>query len=126
MKDIQKTMIESYIAAYNACDVAGMMQHLDDQVIFQNISNGEIDLELEGIEAFKEQAESAKSLFSSRKQTIQSWDIEGDTITIGIDYEGVLAMDLPNGLEAGDVLALQGSSTFEFADNQIVKIVDKS
>jgi ketosteroid isomerase-like protein len=122
----QKTIIESYVRAYNTFDIAGMTQHLHPAVVFENVSNGEVDLTTEGIEAFREQAERAKALFAQREQRITDWSFEGVQVTIGIDYEGTLAIDLPNGLEAGDQLSMQGESEFHFRDGKIILLRDRS
>lgn len=47
-------------------------------------------------------------------------------IVIGIDYEGVLAADLPNGMKAGEILRLNGKSEFTFRDEKIYRITDIS
>ncbi len=122
----QRSIIESYVRAYNAFDIAGMTQHLHSEVIFENVTNGEIDLTTEGIEAFREQAERARALFSQREQRITDWSYDGDQVTIGIDYQGTLAIDLPNGLEAGDQLSMQGESEFHFREGQVVLLRDRS
>ena len=46
--------------------------------------------------------------------------------SIDVDYEGVLASDLPNGMRAGETLRLTGRSEFAFADGRIVSIRDIS
>lgn len=122
----QKTIIESYVRAYNDFDIAGMTQHLHPEIVFENVTNGEVDLSTEGIEAFREQAERAKALFSQREQRITDWSFEGDQVTIGIDYDGTLAIDLPNGLEAGDQLSMQGQSEFHFREGQVILLRDRS
>ena len=108
----QKSIIENYVQSYNNFDVDGMIKDLHNNVVFENISGGEVNLKLEGLEAFKKQAESAKGLFKERKQTIKSWDFQDDAITIKIDYYGILASDLPNGMKAGDELTTRGAIRF--------------
>jgi len=122
----QRTIIESYVRAYNAFDIAGMPRHLHPEVTFENVSNGEVDLKTEGIDAFREQAERAKQLFSQREQRITDWSFDGDQVTIDIDYEGELAIDLPNGLEAGDQLSMQGQTEFFFQNGQVILLRDRS
>jgi len=126
MKDSQQLIIEQYIQAYNHFDIAGMCEHLHQEVVFQNIADGKIDLTTEGMAAFQAQAEKAKSFFTSRKQIATSWDFQGNEVTVGIDYEGILAIDLPNGLKVGEYLQLEGKSVFSFQENQIIKIQDIS
>ena len=122
----QKTIIESYVRAYNAFDIDGMTQHLHPGVVFENVSNGEVDLTTEGMEAFREQAERAKVLFAQREQRITDWTFDGDQVTIAIDYDATLGIDLPNGLEAGDQLSMQGESEFHFRDGKVILLRDRS
>ncbi|MEM8966856.1 MAG: nuclear transport factor 2 family protein [Bacteroidota bacterium] len=121
-----EAIINDYVEAYNNFDVSGMVRHLDDSIVFQNVSEGEVTMELEGIEAFKLQAEQATILFKSRKQTINHIQITDNTAEVTIDYFGVLAQDLPNGLKAGDTIQLQGKSVFSFKGDKIVKLRDES
>lgn len=120
------TIIESYIQAYNAFDVAGMLKDLHSQVNFKNIANDQVNLELQGIEAFENQANQAKTLFSQRQQTITNIQFGEQEVTIQIDYEGTLAQDLPNGLKAGETIKLNGRSVFRFKENKISEIQDIS
>ena len=68
MEEKQKSIIENYVNSYNQFDVSGMTNDLSDDVVFENISNGNVDLRTEGLQAFKEQAETAKQYFNQRKQ----------------------------------------------------------
>lgn len=126
MQTEQKRVIEDYIQAYNRFDVDGMVQHLHPSVVFKNITNGQTGLQTEGLPAFRQQAEQAKQYFSHRRQTITAWKFSGDTVTIEIDYEGQLAIELPNGLKAGDTLRLSGQSVFVFEGHQVIALTDKS
>ncbi|MEM6726062.1 MAG: nuclear transport factor 2 family protein [Bacteroidota bacterium] len=126
MNTHHRSMIEAYVQAYNALDVEGMIKHLHEDVVFENSSNGEVDLRTEGRAAFEAQALKALTLFSQRQQTITSWESDADSIWIGIAYVGILAIDLPNGLKKGDELSLQGRSIFQFQNNQIILIRDES
>ena len=125
MEEKQKSIIENYVNSYNQFDVSGMTNDLSDDVVFENISNGNVDLRTEGLQAFKEQAETAKQYFNQRKQVIESWDFKESCVSIRIDYTGTLAMDLPNGLKKGDTLKLKGESVFEFANSKIIRITDR-
>jgi len=126
MKDKQKAIIENYIHAYNNFDIAGMTKDLHDQLHFQNIANGEVDLTTEDLEQFTAQAEAAKIYFKERKQSIKSWDFQGPLVKVDIYHEGVLAIDIQDGVKAGDTLELNGQSEFEFEGEKIVRIVDRS
>ena len=121
-----RALIERYVAAYNAMDVPGMIALLHHDVVFRNVAGGQVTASTDGLEEFRQLAERAAQLFSSRRQVIRSFASEADEAAIEVDYEGVLAADLGPDLRAGDVLRLQGRSTFRFRDGMIVSIVDES
>jgi len=45
--------IFKYVEAYNQMDVKNMIADFSDDIIFQNVMNGEKTMELQGIEEFK-------------------------------------------------------------------------
>ncbi len=122
----KEKIISHYIEAYNQFDTDKMVLDFDDNIVFENISNGEVNMTLSGINAFKEQAEQAKVYFSARTQTIASFEHKSDEVEVEIDYYAILAMDFPNGLKKGDELKLKGKSIFKFLDDKIVKLTDIS
>ncbi|MFC0518748.1 nuclear transport factor 2 family protein [Mucilaginibacter angelicae] len=122
----RELIISNYVKAYNSFDVAGMLKDLAPAIKFQNISNGDVNMELNGIEAFQNQAQQATQLFESREQIIRSFKHTGNKTEIAIDYNAVLATDLPNGLKKGDELNLKGHSIFTFDDDKIIGIMDIS
>jgi hypothetical protein len=126
MKEYQQKAIEYYIQSYNNFDIDGMVRDMRNDIVFENITDGIVDLKTSGLAEFKVQAEKAKQLFSERKQTIIGWDFQGDTVTIEVNYEGALAIDLPEGALIGDVLELNGSSEFHFHGAKIIGLKDKS
>jgi hypothetical protein len=126
MKEVQKQIIENYINAYNHFDIAGMTENLHGDIVFENISQGSVDLRTEGLEAFRDQAEKAVQFFNGRKQTAESWEFQDQRVIIQVNYQAVLAMDLPSGMKAGDTLTLKGQSEFLFKDNKIIGIRDIS
>jgi len=121
-----RELIEHYIEAYNAFDVAGMVQLLHQDIVFRNFANGELNTETRGVEEFKMLAEQSSQIFSSRRQSIASYSAADNQIEVQIDYEGILAVDLPNGLKAGDKLQLEGKSVFEITDGKLSMIEDYS
>ncbi|WPU98160.1 nuclear transport factor 2 family protein [Mucilaginibacter sp. cycad4] len=122
----RELIISNYVKAYNNFDVEGMIKNLAPSVKFQNISNGDVNMELDGTEAFKVQAEQATKLFERREQIIRSFKHAGNQTEIEIDYNAILAVDLPNGLKKGDELNLKGHSIFTFGGDNIVGIMDIS
>ncbi|HEX8506056.1 MAG TPA: nuclear transport factor 2 family protein [Hymenobacter sp.] len=121
-----KQLVEAYIEAYNRFDVAGMLAPLHDEVVFQNIADGAVNLTTNGKESFRQQAEQVLPFFSQREQRITDWQLTDDQVEVAIDYTGVVAIEFPNGLKPGDTLRLQGKSVFRFADGQIISIQDIS
>ncbi len=119
-------IISNYIDGYNNFDIQKMIADFDENIVFENSSNGEINMSLTGLTSFKEQAEQAKSYFSERQQTIKSFKHEKEQTEIDIDYYAILAFDFPNGLKKGDELKLKGKSIFKFADDKIIKLTDIS
>jgi hypothetical protein len=122
----KEEMIRNYIDAYNTFDIDGMLTDLDENIKFVNVFNGIVDMTLNGLTAFKEQAEQAKNFFSERTQEITSVVHKEEGAEIAIDYHGVLAADLPNGLKKGTELNLQGRSVFKFSGDRIVELTDIS
>lgn len=125
-QEAQKTIAEDYINAYNRFDVEGMVRNLHRDIVFQNISNGQVTMETTGIDAFARQATEATTYFSERRQTVTGLDYTASGIEVSIAYYGKLSVDLPNGLKAGNLLQLQGKSVFMFKDAQIIKLTDIS
>ncbi|QDY86340.1 nuclear transport factor 2 family protein [Paenibacillus polymyxa] len=121
-----RDIIKDYLEAYNSFEIERMVELLHKDIIFRNISNGETTTETRGIQAFRELAEQSSMMFSSRCQTITDYRIISDKVEVGIDYEGILAVDFPNGLKSGDKLQLKGKSTFEIKEGKISLIEDYS
>lgn len=121
-----RQLVEAYIEAYNRFDVAGMLGPLHDEVVFKNISNGEVNLTAADKAQFRAQAEHAEHYFSEREQRITEWQMAGDEVTVLIDYRAVAAVEFPNGLRPGGRLTMQGKSVFRFENGQIISIQDIS
>ena len=117
--DDRQRIIEAYIKAYNAFDVERMVALMHPDITFRNYSNGQLNLSTNGIAAFRRTAEQANLLFSSRCQQVTHYAHVAETTSVDIDYEGVLAADLPNGAKAGDIIELTGKSIFGFKDGLI-------
>ncbi len=124
--DQQQEIIRNYINAYNNFDVPGMLAHLHEAIEFKNRSNGEVNMTLNGVEAFRLQAEQATHLFSQRHQEIISMVHDADQVEAEIGYRGTLAVDLPNGMKKGEELSMKGKSIFRFLEGKIVSLTDIS
>ena len=126
MKASRLILVKKYIKGYNAFDIDMMLSSLHEDVVFENITNGEISLSIKGISNFKKQAQSAMKMFSSRHQNITGFYIEGVDIVVEIEYSGILAKDLSKDLKKNDEIKLKGKSIFTFTNDKISKIVDIS
>ncbi|MCI4671282.1 MAG: nuclear transport factor 2 family protein [Bacteroidia bacterium] len=122
----QKSIIQSYVLAYNNFDVAGMCENLHEEVVFENISAGEVNLRTDGLQAFREQAEKAKVYFAEREQQIEEWEFVGEWVKISIAYRAVLAVDFSDNMQKGDTLEMKGESEFTFKNGKLILIRDKS
>ncbi|MFE6795972.1 nuclear transport factor 2 family protein [Paenibacillus chitinolyticus] len=120
------SLVEKYVEAYNAFDIEGMLLLMQEKIVFRNISNGIVNAETEGKDAFRELAGQSKKLFSQRCQTITDYMVKGDRVEVEIDYEGTLAADLPHGPKAGEKIALKGKSVFTIEDGKLLVIEDYS
>lgn len=122
----REQIIREYIDAYNRFDIDGMLRDLHPDIVFENVSGGEINMVLRGVDEFRQQALQAAGLFASRQQQVVHLAENDDTVEVAIHYRGVLATDLPRGLKKGDTIELQGRSLFRFQGDQIIAITDIS
>lgn len=125
-QETKRRIIENYVAAYNDFDVENMLRDMDERVVFRNISGGTVNMQTNGIDEFRRQAESAKELFSHREQKITNLSFGENDAAADIAYRGTLAADLPEGLKAGSEIALDGKSIFRFEGDKIIGIDDVS
>lgn len=121
-----KKMIEDYIKSYNKFDVEGMVSNLHEDVEFKNISSGEVNLELNGKDAFKNQARQSVKIFKKREMKVTEEEYEDNHAEIKIDFTGVLAVDIPKGPKSGKIIKIKGKSVYGFRDGKIISIEDIS
>ncbi|WP_266204373.1 nuclear transport factor 2 family protein [Pontibacter kalidii] len=122
----QRQIIEDYIKAYNTFDVAGMVKDMHPDVVFENISDGMTILKIQGISGFRTQAEQATEFFQEREQRVKSISFQDGVAEVAIAYEGTVAVDLPNGMQAGEKVSMEGKSIFHFSGDKIIKLQDIS
>ena len=122
----KRFLIECFIDAYNNFNIERMMELIHPNIEFTNVSSGKVNASASGERQFRNLAEQAKALFSSRKQSITKFTATGDGATVEIEFNGKLAADLPNGMKAGDMLNLTGSSEFVFSEGKIFRLTDYS
>lgn len=122
----QEEIVRKFIDAYNAFDVDSMLAVLHPDIRFRNVSGGEISAEAVGKPGFEKLARHSASLFRSRFQSVRSLRAHGEKVTVEIDFQAVLAEDLPDGPRAGDAISVRGRSEYVFKDGLIESIVDES
>ena len=119
-------IVRKFIAAYNSLNVEGMITYLHPEIEFKNISSGVVNAHTKGIEDFKELANNSIKIFKEREQSITSYKESDDAVNVEINFRGILATDLPNGLKSGETLIMNGKSKYVFKDNLIILLVDES
>lgn len=116
--------IEIFLEGYNSFNIEAMLSVLDPDIVFLNTSSGVTNVETRGLEAFRDLAGQSLPVFSFRRQIITEHSAISGGIEVKIDYEAVLANDMPGGLKAGEKLTLKGRSVYMFKDNAISFIED--
>lgn len=117
-------VIARYLTAYNDMDIPGMMACLAPDVTFRDVSDGQVTAETHDRAAFAELAETGRTAFSTRSQTVTNAITVCDTTVVEIDFAATVAIDLPNGWTAGQALSFRGAAFFVLRDGLIARIVD--
>jgi ketosteroid isomerase-like protein len=119
-------IIRNYISAYNERDIDTMLNHVTDDVVFENISNTGQSMRLEGKAMMRQVAEVSGNAFSYRRQRLVSLITGSAKAAAEIEFEGRTAVDLPNGVKAGETVKVRGASFFEFRGALLCRIADYS
>jgi hypothetical protein len=122
----REALITTYLEYYNRFDIEGMLSPLSADMTFENVSNGQSTLTLQGIEAFRDQAQKAAGVFSERSQKILSFQHTEQKTEVEIAYDAILAVDLSENMKRGDRLQLKGRSIYQFTADKISVITDIS
>lgn len=126
MRKERQNAVERYVVAYNAFDLQGMLDELDDAIVFENYSGKELNAATEGLAAFRELAEKACVLFSKRHQKVERILFAGDRAIADIAYMATLALDISDSMKAGTKITMKGQLEFTFEGTKIIKLVDRS
>ena len=120
-----KELIDLYINGYSSFNMKKMLLPLHSKVVFENYKNGELNMKLNGIKAFKKQAQKGFQMFSKRRQEILSIEHKEDTSEAVINYSATLKVSVGE-KKAGEVMNTTGKSIYHFKDDRIIKIEDYS
>jgi len=121
-----ESLVERYVDCYNRVDVEGMLECVTDDVEFENISNSGQSMQLQGKEALAQVASASSQAFSFRRQRVLSLICTADKAAAEVQFKGIAALDLPNGVMQGQSVDIRGASFFEARDGLISRIVDYS
>ncbi len=119
-------IINRYISSYNDRDIEGMLDCVTEDVIFENISNAGQSMKLEGRLRMGEVARLSGNAFSYRRQRLVNLVIGAGKAAAEVEFEGKAAVDLPNGVKAGETVKIRGASFFEFQGRLLSRIADYS
>lgn len=61
----KKNTIRRYLNAYNGFNIKGMVSLVHPEVVFKNVSGGEVNAQTEGAEQLRQLANQSKALFSA-------------------------------------------------------------
>ena len=123
---MHEDIINRYIQSYNDRDIEGMLDCVTEDVIFENISNASQSMRLEGRDQMGEVARLSGNAFSYRRQRLINLIIGEGKASAEIEFEGKAAVDLPNGVKAGETVKIRGASFFEFRGRLLSRIADYS
>ncbi len=123
---MHEDIINRYIQSYNDRDIEGMLDCVTEDVIFENISNASQSMRLEGRDQMGEVARLSGNAFSYRRQRMTNLIIGEGKASAEIEFEGKAAVDLPNGVRAGETVKIRGASFFEFRGRLLSRIADYS
>ncbi len=119
-------IINRYISSYNDRDIEGMLDCVTEDVVFENISNTGQSMRLVGRDQMGEVAALSGNAFSFRRQRIVNLVVGAGKAAAEVEFEGKAAVDLPNGVKAGETVKIRGSSFFEFKGRLLSRIADYS
>jgi ketosteroid isomerase-like protein len=119
-------VIARYIQSYNARDIDGMLDCVTDDVVFENISNAGGSMRLDGKDMMRQVAELSGNAFTYRRQRLINVVSGAGKAAAEVEFEGKAAVDLPNGVKAGETVKVRGASFFEFRGDLLCRIADYS
>mgnify|MGYP001800073951 FL=1 len=123
---MHEDIINRYIQSYNDRDIEGMLDCVTEDVVFENISNASQSMRLEGRDQMGEVARLSGNAFSYRRQRLINLIIGEGKASAEIEFEGKAAVDLPNGVKAGETVKIRGASFFECRGRLLSRIADYS
>lgn len=106
-----RALVSRCIDAHNRMDAAAMLATMQDELVFENYSAGVLALRSIGIAELRHLAASTRHLFSMRWRTVAAWREADDCGYASVHVEGTFAIDLPNGVHAGQSIAMEDGTS---------------
>lgn len=119
---LMKKIVDLYYKSYNEFNIGGMIKNIHEDIVFQNIADGEVNFELKNKESFKKQIEQAFALFKNREMKIIEQKFGDNMVENKIQFKGVLAMDVSDELKKYDLIKVQSKVIFKFKNGKIISI----
>jgi hypothetical protein len=119
-----RSLIDEYLAAYNAMDVPRMLRTLHPRISFRNVVGGRVTDQADGIDAFERLATASLQRFRSRQQLVTAYTQQGPQVSMEVAFSAVLAQDLGEARPAGTTLTLTGRTEIEVDEGLIRKLTD--
>lgn len=121
-----RALVNQYVEYYNLFCTEELVSMFTEDCLFQNMTNSAGVVECRGKEQLRQVTNQSKELFTERTQSIKNWIIDSFNVAIEIEFHAVMACDLPNGINKGDHLKLNGVSVFIFENGKIKRLTDYS
>jgi hypothetical protein len=119
----KRAMIEQYIQAYNAMDIKGMVENLDQTIEFEFQLNGRVEMKITGIREFRDQAEKNLLNFTQRHQKIMGYRMQNDSIFVDIEFKGTFSPEVATFEQ--QTIDLKGTIEFVFFEGKIIQIIER-
>jgi hypothetical protein len=118
-------IVTDYVDAYNLLDWQSLVDCVDENVVFENVSNSQGIMVVEGKQAFAQLAEQAATFFAKRSLHIRNLVVADNKVALEIDWTGVPAVDFGE-FKAGVTAALRGAIFLTISGSKLIHITDLS
>lgn len=117
-------IVREYLDASLAKDAGRLAACFADDIHFEHHSNTGGTVTARGLAAVRGLVNDSARAIRATRQGVRDVVVAGNRVAVEIDFEGIAAADLPNGLKAGDTLRLRGVSFFTLRDGKIAALRD--
>lgn len=120
---LPRKIIRAFIKAANESDIEGLLENLDESVVFRKTKRFRLELEFKGKEKFKEYLQSPDQDFCGKELKIRSsWSFNEPMIEIGVKYYPEQIKDeerTPGMLKFRQI-------KFEMKENRIYRLIEET